>query len=103
MSLRILATWVCLLIGTIVPAVVPTAAETPVGPKNRKACDPECAGPPQAAESPYYPFEEIDVVKSLYTRPYMIRYLVDCRIDVIGSDGRRRQLSGYGVAGATWF
>jgi len=60
MSLRILATWVCLLIGTIVPVVALTAAETPVGSKNRKACDPECAGPPQAAESPYYPFEEID-------------------------------------------
>jgi hypothetical protein len=59
MNLRILATLVCLLLGADVPALALTAAETPVGSKNRKACDPECSASPKNAESPYYPFEEM--------------------------------------------
>ena len=33
----------------------------------------------------------------------LLKRVKEGRIEVTGSDGRRRQLSGYGVAGANWF
>jgi hypothetical protein len=39
------------------------------------------------------------LIKSFYTKPYLIRYLTDCDINLVDKNGLRHQLSGVGAVG----